>query len=225
MSVHRPYFVRSAAFTLVELLVALVLLSLLFVLLTSSLQFGTKVWSRTGDERLDRSEAVAAENFLRRILSEARPIIIEADPTRPRRVFFSGDTESIRFVTTLPGQFGLGGFYEVAIYMPQGSDRVEMSWRLFRRTNAVVGPAFPEQHSILISRVRSLRFSYFGERGAGYIRSEEPPRWYDDWRDLQYLPDLIRMHVEFVESEKAWPDLVVRPVVESLNLTITPESL
>jgi len=221
MSVHRPYFTRSAAFTLVELLVALVLLSLLFVLLTSSLQFGTKVWSRTGDE--DRPEAVAAENFLRRILSEARPIIIEADPNRPRRVFFTGNKESIRFVTILPGQFGTGGFYEVAIYTPQNSDRVEMSWRLFRRTNAVVGPAFPEQHSILISRVASLRFSYFGERGAGYIRSEEPPRWYDDWRDLQYLPDLIRMHVEFVEGEKVWPDLVVKPMVESLNLTIDPE--
>jgi general secretion pathway protein J len=212
---------RTAGFTLVELLVALVLLSLVFLLLTSGLRLGAKVWN-VGDEAVpNRSEVLAAHHLLRRVLSEARPIMIEA---RPRHVFFTGDDDSIRLVTSVPGHLGLGGLYEVAIYMAKDPNRVEMSWRLFRRTNALVGPALKEQHSMLMSRVAALRFAYFGNRGTGYLRGREPPRWYNDWHDLQYLPDLIRMHVEFVQGENRWPDLVVKPMVESLDLTIEPES-
>ena len=133
---------RSAGFTLIELLVALILLSLVFLILASALRLGAKVWNVGGVDQPDRSEVLAAQHLLRRVLSEARPIIIQAGQNRPRRVFFTGDDHSIRFVTSLPAHLGLGGLYEVAIYMAKDPNRVEMSWRLFRRTNALVGPAF-----------------------------------------------------------------------------------
>src|ERR1700730_7169060 len=98
----RPFkkirFARSAGFTLIELMVALILLSLVFLLITSSLQFGTNVWSAR-EEESDSSEVLTAQDFLRRVLSETRPVMIEADSSHARHVVFAGNENSIRFVT------------------------------------------------------------------------------------------------------------------------------
>jgi prepilin-type N-terminal cleavage/methylation domain-containing protein len=209
----RPFkdicFVRSAGFTLIELMVALILLSLVFLMLTSSLQFGTKVWST---RESDSSEILTAQDLLRRILSETRPVMIEADRSHARHVFFVGNENSIRFVASMPGHLGIGGFYEVLIYLTEGDPgRVEMSWRLFRAAEASSGLQY--QHVALISRANQIQFAYFGSRG-----ENESARWYNDWQDLDHLPGLIRMRVTFTDGDHVWPDLVVAPMVRSLDL-------
>ena len=202
-------------------MVALILLSLIFLLLTSALQFGTNVWSAREKEVSDSAEVLTAQDFLRRILSETRPVMIEADRSDARHVFFVGNENSVRFVASMPGHLGIGGFYKVLIYLTEGEPRrVQMSWRLFRATQASSGPAIEDQHVDLISRVNQIQFAYFGYRG-----KNESTRWYNDWQDLDHLPDLIRMRITFTDGDHVWPDLVVAPMVRSLNLIIDPEHM
>jgi general secretion pathway protein J len=131
--------------------------------------------------------------------------------------FFAGNENSIRFVTSIPGHLGIGGFYEVAIYLAEGEpgNRVELSWRLFRAAEASSGPAIEEQHVVLISRVNQIQFAYFG-----YRVKNELARWYNDWQNMEKLPDLIRVRVTFSGSNHIWPDLIAAPMVQSLNLNI-----
>jgi general secretion pathway protein J len=204
MMPQRLWSGRSAGFTLVELLIALVLLSFVFLLLASGLKFGTNVWSRQNKELSNNVEIHAAQDFLRRVLSEARPVMIEADPARARHVFFEGSNNSIRFIAPMPGHLGMGGFYELTIYLAEGDqsgNRIELSWRIS-----------------LMSGVRELQFAYFGYRG----QQNEPARWYNDWQGLQFIPSLIRVQTKLSEGD--WPDLVVAPMVQSIDLIIEPES-
>jgi general secretion pathway protein J len=207
---------RSAGFTLIELIVALILLSLIFLLLASGLQFGTDAWNSRQDAPSDSSEILIAQNLVRRILSEVRPVMIQANSANPRHVFFFGHRNSIRFVASLPKHLGVGGFYEVSIYQtgsPHG--RVNMSWRLFRANSAI---ATQGRDVALIAGVNELQFSYFGSPGR-----DGSARWYDNWELLDHLPDLIRMRVALSDPDRSWPDLVVAPMVRSMSLVIAPD--
>jgi hypothetical protein len=95
---------------------------------------------------------------------------------------------------------------------------VELSWHLFRTT--VSGPATQNRQVALISGVSQLQFAYFGYRG-----KNESARWYNDWQDLDHLPDLIRMRVALKDAKRIWPDLVAAPMVQSLNLIIDLENI
>jgi len=204
---------QSRGFTLLELLVALLLLSLIFLLLTSGLQFGTRAWNAGQEEPNSTSEVVAVQQLLRRELSEARPLIIEATRTAHRHVFFVGNQNSVRFIAPVPEHLGVGGLYEVALYLTDdggSTNRLEMSWRLFR------GAEGSEVRRVaLLDKVAQIQFSYFGRP-----LLQEPPRWYDDWQNLESLPDLIRMQVTLSGSKQVWPELVVGTRVRSLELVI-----
>ncbi len=218
-----PSQIRSQGFTLLELLVALLLLSLIFLLLTSGLQFGTRAWNVGQEEPNSMSEAVTVQQLLRRVLNEARPFMIEATPTVRRHVYFIGTQNSVRFIAPVPEHLGVGGLYEVALYLTDdgGSrNRLEMSWRLFRETETSSVSQREGRQIALLDKVTQIQFAYFGHRSP-----TDPAQWYNDWQDVQSLPDLIRMHVTLSAGEQAWPDLIVATKVQSLNLIIDPENL
>ena len=208
---------------MLEVLAALVLLSLLFLLLTSGLQFGTRAWN-TGQEKLSsNAEALTVQQLLRGVLSEARPYIIEGTPAVRRHVFFAGNQNSLQFIAPLPEHLGNLGLYEVALYLTDqgGSDNhLEMSWHLFREAETSASSQRQERKVALLDKVTQIQFAYFGQRSA-----QDPAQWYNDWRAVQSLPRLIRMHVTLSTGEEAWPDLVVATKVQSLSLINDPENL
>jgi hypothetical protein len=170
-------FAPSRGFTLLELL-----------------QFGTRAWNVGQEEPNSMSEAVTVQQLLRRVLSEARPLIIEATPTVRRHVFFVGNQNSVRFIAPVPEHLGVGGLYEVALYLTDdgGSpNRLEMSWRLFRGAEG----SEVRRVALLDKVARAL--------------PQGSPRWYGDWQNLESLPDLIRMHVTLSSGAPVWPDLTV----------------
>jgi general secretion pathway protein J len=214
-------FRRNTGFTLIELLAALVLLGLIFLLLTSGLQFGTNVWSGREKEVSATAEVLTAQNFLRRLLSEARPVMIEADVSHIRHVYFIGDGTSVRFVTSMPSHLGIGGMYEALLYQveSENGNRVEIAWRVFRSTNTAFVPTEEDRHAVLVTGVKQLEFAYYGR-----LKSE-PAQWHSEWRDLDHLPDLIRMRVTFNDDKHTWPDLLVAPPIRSLTPIIDPERI
>jgi general secretion pathway protein J len=219
--VKTPCSPRSAGFTLIELLVALILLSFVFLLLTSGLQLGTKVWSSRDEDKTDTSEILAVQDFLRGALSEIRPVMIEADQSHMRHVYFAGNENAIRFVASIPRHLGVGGLYEMTVHLAEGDasgNRIEVTWQLYRPTEKADEPTVAERRVVLIDKVAQIQFAYFGYQG-----QKEPARWYDSWQDLQYLPQLIRINVTFSQGGKYWPDFVVAPMARSLNISVEPE--
>src|ERR1700674_5801628 len=81
---------REAGFTLVELLVALSLFSLLALVLFGSLRFGLRAWE-LGTAHADRVEDVMfAQNLLRRLVADAYPLFAFDNPIHSRLDFDGG---------------------------------------------------------------------------------------------------------------------------------------
>lgn len=203
----------SRGFTLLELLVALLLVSLVFAMLASGLQVGTRAWNVVQDETTSTSEVVVVQELLRRVLGEVRPLMIEATRKTHRYVYFIGNPNSVRFIASVPEHLGVGGLYEVALYLTDdggSAKRLEMSWRLF---------AGAEESKVrqvtLLDKVTRIQFSYFGRP-----LLLKPSQWHDDWQNWESLPDLIRMQVTLSGSKQVWPELVVGTHVRSLELVI-----
>ncbi|MGH6644657.1 MAG: prepilin-type N-terminal cleavage/methylation domain-containing protein, partial [Bradyrhizobium sp.] len=158
---NAPSYVRTAGFTLVEMLLALAILGLLSVLLFGGFRFGLRAWE-VGDRRLDRAdEIVVVQNFLRRELSQ----IIAIPQGLGQPLAFWGEPKSVMFLAPLPERGNLGGIYALKIASaPAGSDEAPlvMAWQLFRPDMDLSQGMAPGQTYPLLTGVESISFSYYG---------------------------------------------------------------
>jgi general secretion pathway protein J len=195
----------------------MILLSLVMLMLTSALHFGMRLWDKT--ENGDSFEIIATQDFLRRVLSEARPVTPDLKvKAKLQNILFAGGGRSIRFVAPMPGYLGLGGLYELAIYQQgkgHAGNQIDLSWRPFRRTGNSFASPIRWQRIRLLDKVSSVRFAYLGGDG----------QWHGSWQKARHLPKLIRMSVTLDTADRAWPSLVVSPHVNAMSLVIDPDDL
>jgi len=97
-------------FTLVELLLAITLMSILLGLTYSGLRAATRS-SQRGEELLAAGgELRASHQFIRRQLNQMLPLsFAETDDMQPVRIVFQGDAQHIQYVAPMPGYLGSGG--------------------------------------------------------------------------------------------------------------------
>jgi general secretion pathway protein J len=202
----RPATDAQAGFTLLELLVAIVLLSLLSLVLTSSLRFGLTAWARGAEhvERIDNE--LLAQEILRHIVGDAYPYFVTTDPTQGfGYVDFAGTSHSLRFLASAPAALGGRGRVRFTIALERGSTR---GGDLIVATVPELADASAEPaRKILMSNVESVAFAYFGRK-----RSDPAPTWHDAWSGEPTLPQLVRVRVRLPSGHaRLWPDLILAP--------------
>lgn len=195
----------DAGFTLMELLVAITLLSLLSLVLTSSLRFGLTAWARGADhtERVDQSLLV--QDFLRRAIGDAYPYFLPTDPTRgDGQVDFVGTAQSVSFLASAPIALGGRGRVRFVISRERGTERSEL---VVTSAPELGDMASPPERKILLPNVETVELSYFGKR-----RSDRGAAWHDTWGAEPALPELVRLKVRLPAGDtRLWPDLVIAP--------------
>lgn len=200
---------RAPGFTLIEVLVAITLLSIMLVLAFNGLRLGSASWGRI-DERAEAAERMRVTHaFIRRQLvqARARPAGAEAGADA---VGFAGEPERIRFVAPMSSYVAQGGMYRFQIEPRAGADGSELALRYAldqgegweRFGDALAGEV------VLHHAIEGVEFAYFGAK-----RIDAGPRWYTRWEEGDALPVLIRMRVQPGEEDpRPWPELVVRPL-------------
>jgi len=115
----------QSGFTVVELLVALTLFSLLCTLLFGNVRFGLKAWQHglAHAERVDHSMIV--QNLLRRIIGEVYPAFITDDPTHPH-VDFAGTENTLAFIGPAPIAAGRGPRYRFLLAADHHEARTDL---------------------------------------------------------------------------------------------------
>jgi len=96
-------------FTLIELIIALALVSLITLLLFSGLRLGSRAWDGVDRVAERNAELRSARGFLDRTLSQTRDLVLRYD-AQDHQVF-AGDATSLEFVAPLSEHVGIPGLY------------------------------------------------------------------------------------------------------------------
>lgn len=196
----------DAGFTVVDLLIAFVLLSLLSLLLMNALQFGFKSWERNAAHGAAVEEVLTAQNTLRRYLANSYPMF-SADARQGGNILFSGDDKSLSFIADAPSALG-GSHARFTLSAAGQGSRTDFVLRVAPElTEASDLPS--AERAVLVQDVSSVQFAYFGKR-----RGESTMRWHGSWARETALPQLVRLRVSFPPgSIRMWPEMIVAPVV------------
>jgi general secretion pathway protein J len=196
-----------SGFTLVEVLVALTIFSLILTLAVGSLHSAGRTLNRVDDQIRGTDHRRLAMSFLRRHLEQAVPLV-RLDG-REEMLLFEGRRDWIRFVSRLPNHRG-GGLYVFTLRpATQTGVRVLSLTYAFAHPDTIdapVGAADADRTLALVGPLRSVAIDYFGRE-----TPDDPPAWHPEWRDRHDLPELVRLRIVAGDPASPWPDLVVAP--------------
>ena len=198
----------NRGFTLVELLVALVILAITAVLILDGLRLGTRSWALV-DDRADRTEQMRlVQGFIRTQLEQAQAFVSQ-DEAGEQRISFSGESNALRWVAPFPGYVGQGGMYWFTLEEQALGSRVRLILR-YELYQAKGWDRYSEQKSesvVLHDDIEQVEFAY---RDAESDVAEAT--WESSWVESDRLPNLIRMRLRPKDASSAdWPDLLVMP--------------
>lgn len=174
---------REAGFTLLELLVAITILSLILVALSSGVHFAGSAW-RKQDEQINRQGDInAVQAMLRQLLASGKD--------------FQGSSQDLKFVGRMPAALARGGLFDIEL---DGSgEQMRLSWRPHFKGAAA---SLPRNETVLVDGMTSFGLTYYiAQKG-----------WQSALIDKAKTPDLIAMKARFSDG-RSWPQLVISPVI------------
>ena len=192
-----PSAMRRAApgFTLLELLVALVVLGFVLAGIAQGVQFGLRAWNIQSRDIGAHDDADAADRILRALVAGMDP------GTATEGAGVVGGAARLAFTTDL-GRAGGGlgaGEADVALLVAGG----ELVLRWAPSVHAVrLGPPPAPTSSVLLPGVERVEFAYWGHgQGGGGA-------WLAAWAEKD-LPPLVRIRLVFPPSaRRRWPDII-----------------
>lgn len=196
---------RRNGFTLIEVLIAMTLLSVMVVLLFSSLRIAAESWNAGETKVAEVNTKAVVYQFFKRHLTTIRPLPMldnQQNYQPENQQAFQGLPQSMRFVAGLPAASARKGLqlFNVALD-PANTSNLLVSLTPYRETDpdAVLEPVKPE---VLLDHIAALRFAYFGK-----TEDVAELQWRDEWRIADRLPSLIKVSIR-LEDGSYWPDMV-----------------
>jgi general secretion pathway protein J len=202
---------EAAGFTLIELILALVLLGVMMLFVYSGLNFALRSWD-AGDVNGRRvADWRISENFLQREVSEIYPMRFP-EPSRPLFAF-EGKPDLMRFVSSRRAGVSTMGLSLVSIEVDPGKEPRTRDLVMRRAQEVATMTDFsaldqPDTHAtVLAPAVDSVRFQYFGSEN-----NFTDPAWSDEWKYPSRMPVLVKMSIRMANGDEL-PDLVMRLMV------------
>lgn len=195
-------------FTLLELVIALMLLALMSGVLYGALGYAGRSWDG-GEAKAEATASMRlAQQFLRAQLEGQHPLRMRKMPEYP--LLFAGTRDDLRYAAPLPARITGGGiwYYHLAVVKDDGRSRLVLE-RLVPDVDASAPPEFDKaDRSILADDIAEVRIGYFGRDPGASVATA--PTWRERWDDRQRLPLMLRIDVVPVRGQP-WPTLLVAP--------------
>jgi len=207
---------NNSGFTLIEVVLALGLTSLLLGLLSTSVFIVAGDWNRNSrdlDESLDEALAVLQ---IDRALHGAFPHSFTNEETLSRQIFFSGEEDYLAWVSTISPQ-RLPGLTTWELYsMPDEG----VYLRLVPAYSDNPGVRLEESLPALIFPDYDIEFSYL------YEELEENKVWTDQWEAQELLSLPLAVHVRLTPYDNTQEELeILARVRNNEHRSIRPNEL
>ena len=202
---------RLRGFTLVEVLVAMVLLSLLMLALTGALRAMGQTEERVEQRVAAADDYRAAVNLLNDVLGQvsARRFPSQQAGTPPQMPFFQATPDALAWVGVMPARYGLGGrhYLRLAVEPGEGGSG-QLVLRYAPWTGAPGFSAWPQAHAqVLAAPVQALSLRYQDPATGQWSPVWPPPGVAFTALPPTLLPGAVAVQVE--GPEPAWPPLVI----------------
>lgn len=199
---------KHNGFTLVELIIALSILSFVMVLCASSFKFGSRVWERVDYQSSHIDSLQAVQSFLRNSISHALVkdklrddgFEDERSPALDVGSLFIGKPQHLKFISYSP-QYGVDDYlYEYQLYFDEQNKSLSIHYAPYN-----LNAENTNQPLSIIEGVKSLDIRYF----SGFYSDDGKTSWLARWDDEYSLPLLIKINVKFVDDSLQWPELII----------------
>lgn len=193
---------RSKGFTLVELLLALTLMSMLLALAYGGLRAATRAADKGQTILEDSSRIRMAHQFVRKQINQAVPLAFAEDETDDTRVVFEGSAQSIRYVAPMPGYLGFGGLQVQELAIVRGRDGMELVLSHALLQEFEEARLYEREPILLVGNIASGEFNFLGRDE----ESGELTGWNNSWDSTLGLPLSVSLDLEFEEEVYIdWP--------------------
>jgi general secretion pathway protein J len=195
----------EAGFTLLEIIVAVVILAMIMTTAFGALRLGDRSWE-AGIKRAAESEQLRSTgNLLRRQFNQIVPMVWTVD--NEPRIAFNGEQRQVQFIATAPQHHGATGLFEFTLSAEGTEDdvRLVLNYTLFNPDQTSLGPPDGGRRVQLAERLKSVELEYFGSR-----KADETPAWHAQWDTEQTTyPEMVRLRVERESGALQWPELLL----------------
>lgn len=195
----------NSGFTLVEIMIALTLLSMIVLLLFSSLHTVNRSW-KSGLDKVDKNDEIRlVSDYIRKQITQTVPLLwLNQDG---RRLVFIGKQKQLTFTSTLPAHRGGGGLYFMTLKVDETGESKQLVLN-YHRADPGISPFDPppldkQTRILLLDNIEVIDFTYYG-----YEHDDEPV-WHDNWQNEATLPRLVRLNIQQSEPQRSWPEMTI----------------
>lgn len=195
IKIPRRYSSRACnGFTLLEIMVAMLLLAVIMTTSVSMLFVNLKGW----EDLTEHSDQILKEHLVEKrvasMIQHMAPLVWRDQ--KQRVLALSGESQRLQFVSRAPRQHSSGGLFEYLLVQEaaeEGGISLVLYFAPFDPNATQLTLPGMAARRVLIDGLQGLAFSYFGGKQA-----RDEMTWHNDWGAVSMnYPDLIRLSLRY----------------------------
>jgi general secretion pathway protein J len=199
---------RARGFTLLEVMLAIVLLALLLAGTWGAIRTAVH-GMHSGEIAIDRTNRLrVAEEFVRRQISRILPLAYGKDDSTGMNYVFEGSGEFMRFVAPMPGYLSKGGPYVQTLRLVGsrgGGKELVFADSMLNGFDLDGDHPVTNEPVVLLDQIQDGKFEYRTLDDQGQLTD-----WSDQWDDPSITPVMVRIAITMrPEARIEFPDMEI----------------
>lgn len=188
-------------FTLIEVLIAMTLLSVMVVLLFSSMRISAVSWVKGEDKITQVNDVAVVYQFFQHHFTEARPLWDDFS-SEYKLLAFQGDSQKLQFVSAFPASAKKSGLQLFSIRLANDGDEKILMVSIKPFYPAAEGEEWRTEEVTLLRHVSNFSLYYFQQD-----ENEPDGMWLDSWLEIETHPKLVKVIIER-DDGSYWPEMI-----------------